>query len=207
MNSQAHVRNVRMTTFEDVVRARETIHNSIKKTPLVRSEFLSDLSSGDFYLKLENLQVTNSFKIRGALNRILNLSDEEKKRGIVTASAGNHAQAVAIGAVKLNLAAKIVIPTTTPKVKVEKIKRHKADLILFGNTYDETENEAIKIANEQGLTYIPAYNDDLVIAGQGTIALEILEDLPNVEMIIVPVGGGGLISGISMTAKTAKATI
>lgn len=193
-----------MISLQDIKDARETIGKLVKKTPLIHSKFLSNFCSGEVYLKLENLQVTNSFKIRGALNRMLRLNAEERKCGVITASAGNHAQAVAIGAEMLNLPAKIIVPKSTPKIKINKIKKHNIELILYGDIYDEAEQKAIELAKEEGLTYISPYNDKFVIAGQGTIGLEILEDLPSADTVIVPVGGGGLISGISIAVKSIK---
>jgi threonine dehydratase len=173
----------------------------------VRSQYLSDLCGSDAYLKLENLQVTNSFKIRGALNRMMSLTAEEKARGVVAASSGNHAQAVAIGAEKLNLSATVVVPETTPKIKVEKIRKHKVELILHGAMYDYAEQYARKLAREKGATFVSSYNDPLVVAGQGTVGLEILEDLPTVDSIIVPVGGGSVLSGVAVAAKSIKPDI
>ncbi len=196
-----------MINLQDIKDAGETIRNLVKRTPLMRSQFLSNFCGGEAYLKLENLQITNSFKIRGALNKMLHLSTEEMKRGVVTASAGNHAQAVAIGAEKLNLSAKIVVPRSTPKVKIDKIRKYDVELILYGDFYDEAEQKAMDLAKKDGLTYISPYNDRLVIAGQGTIGLEILEDLPSVDTVIVPVGGGGLISGISIAVKSVKSSV
>jgi threonine dehydratase len=196
-----------MISLRDIEDARETIRNLVKRTPLVYSQFLSNFCGGEVHLKLENLQITSSFKIRGALNKMLHLSAEEKRRGIVTASAGNHAQAVAIGAEKLNLSVKIVVPRDTPKVKIDRIRKRNVELILYGDIYDEAEQKAIDLARKDGLTYISPYNDELVIAGQGTIGLEILEDLPTVDTAIVPVGGGGLISGISVAVKSIKPSV
>lgn len=190
--------------LEKIHHARESIAHLVERTPLVRSQFLSDFCSGEVYLKLENLQITNSFKIRGALNKMLNLTPEEMRRGVVTASAGNHAQGVAIGAQRLNIHAKILVPRNTPKVKIDKIKKYRVELVLYGEIYDEAERRAMEIARNEGLTYISPYNDEMIIAGQGTIGLEILEDLQGVDTIIVPVGGGGLISGISIAAKQTK---
>ena len=189
---------------QDIDDARRLIEGEVKKTPLLRSSFLSDLCQGEVYLKLENLQVTNSFKIRGALNRMKRLSPESVRRGVVTASAGNHAQAVAICAERLNSPAIVVVPVTTPKIKIEKIRQHKVELILHGEGYDAAEQFARQLAKERSLTFISAYNDASVVAGQGTIGLEILEDLPNVESIIVPIGGGGLIAGIATAAKNVR---
>ena len=196
-----------MIRLQDIEDARETIGNLVKRTPLVRSQFLSDFCGGEVYLKLENLQITSSFKIRGALNKMLHLSAEEMRRGVVTASAGNHAQAVAIGAEKLNLSVKIVVPRSTPKVKIDKIGKYNVELILHGDFYDEAEQKAIDLARKEGLTYISPYNDRLVVAGQGTVVLEILEDLPTVDMVMVPVGGGGLISGISVAVKSIEPSV
>lgn len=173
----------------------------------MHSQFLSNFCDGEVYLKLENLQTTNSFKIRGALNKMLHLSAEEMKRGVVTASAGNHAQAVAIGAEKLNLSARIVIPRNTPKIKIDKIRKHHVELILHGDVYDEAEQKAIDLSRKDGLTYISPYNDRLVIAGQGTIGLEVHEDLPTVDTVVVPVGGGGLISGIGVAVKSIEPSV
>jgi threonine dehydratase len=190
--------------LKDILDARETIGGSVNRTPLVHSRFFSDFCDGDVYLKLENLQITSSFKIRGALNKMLHLTNEEMSRGVVTASAGNHAQAVAIGAEKLKLHAKIVVPKTTPTIKINKIRQHNVELILHGDIYDEAEKKAIDLAKKEGMVYVSPYNDKLVIAGQGTIGLEILDELPNVNTIIVPVGSGGLISGIALAVKKSK---
>jgi len=196
-----------MVDLQDIRNAREAIGIFVKQTPLAHSHFFSDLCRGEVYLKLENLQVTNSFKIRGALNRMLHLSAEEKSRGIITASAGNHAQAVAFAAQKLNFSAKIVLPKNTPKIKIDKIKRYNVELILYGDIYDEAEEKAKELAKKERLKYISPYNDELIIAGHGTIGLEILETLPNVDVVIVPVGGGGLISGISIAIKSIKPSV
>jgi threonine dehydratase len=196
-----------MINLQDIYAANELIGDLVKRTPVTRSNFLSECCNGSVSLKLENQQITNSFKIRGALNKMLRLSYDEMKRGVVTASAGNHAQAVAISAERLDLYAKIVLPKNASKIKIARLKEHDVDLLLYGNFYDEAEQKAIDIANKAGLTYISPYNDNLVIAGQGTIGLEILEDLPSVDTIIVPVGGGGLISGISIAIKSLKPSV
>jgi threonine dehydratase len=196
-----------MMSSREVLDARASISDSVVRTPLVYSKFLSETCGGRVYLKLENVQVTNSFKIRGALNKMLHLTEEEMRCGVVTASAGNHAQAVAIGAEKLKLPVKIVVPETAPAIKIQKIRKHKVEPILHGGVYDEAEKYAIELAKREGMTYLSAYNDRFVIAGQGTVGLEILEDLPTVSTIIVPVGGGGLISGISLAVKSSKADV
>jgi threonine dehydratase len=196
-----------MISLQAIRDARKAIALFVKSTPLVRSQFLSNLCGGDVFLKLENLQVTNSFKIRGAFNKLLHLSVEEKTMGIVTASAGNHGQAVAFAAQKLNYPARIVVPRTTPKIKIDGIKKYGADLVLFGDIYDEAEQKAKDLARKDGLVFVSPYNDELIIAGHGTIGLEVIEALPNVDTVIVPVGGGGLISGISIALKSIKPNV
>jgi threonine dehydratase len=197
----------KMVTLKNIQQAQKTIAPYAKPTPLTRSKFLSELCSDDVFLKLENQQVTHSFKIRGVINKLLNLSPEEKARGVVTASAGNHGQAVAFGAQKLGFSAKIVVPTNTPKIKVDGIKQYGADLLLLGETYSEAEKKAKEIATQEGCFYISPYNDELIVAGHGTVGLEILKALPNVDAVIVPVGGGGLISGISIAIKSQKPNV
>ena len=196
-----------MISLQAIRDARKAIAPFVKSTPLVRSQFLSNLCGGDVFLKIENLQVTNSFKIRGAFNKLLHLSVEEKTKGIVTASAGNHGQAVAFAAQKLNYPARIVVPRTTPKIKIDGIKKYGADLVLFGDIYDEAEQKAKDLARKDGLVFVSPYNDELIIAGHGTIGLEIIEALTNVDTVIVPVGGGGLISGISIAIKSIKPNV
>lgn len=193
--------------INDIKKAHQTIQPHIKKTPLKHSNFFSKLCKCNIFLKLENQQITNSFKIRGALNKMLQLSKKEKDKGVVTASAGNHGQAVGVGAEKLNLLAKIFVPKSTPQKKIEKIRICDAELLICGNSFKETENKAISYAKDNNMTYISPYNDELVIAGQGTLALEILQDLPKADIILVPVGGGGLISGISFAVKSKNSKI
>ncbi len=190
-----------MLTLQDIKTAREIISNGVNKTPLIHSNYLSSYCGGSVYLKLENQQITNSFKIRGALNRMSKLSPDERRRGVVTASSGNHAQAVARVAELLNISAKIFVPENTSQTKLDKIKKYNAEIVLYGD-YDEVETKAREVAAKEELTYISPYNDAGIIAGQGTVGLEILEDLPKVDTIIVAVGGGGLISGIAIAAKT-----
>jgi threonine dehydratase len=197
---------IAVISLRDIQNARKAIVPFVKCTPLVRSQFLSKLCDGNVLLKLENLQITNAFKIRGALNRLLHLSMEERG-GIITASAGNHGQAVAYAAQKLNFYARIVVPKTTPKIKIDGIKKYGADLVLFGDTYDEAEQKAKELARKDGCAYISPYDDELIIAGHGTIGLEIIEAFPNVDAVIVPVGGGGLISGISIAIKSIKPSV
>ncbi|MGY5874149.1 MAG: threonine/serine dehydratase [Candidatus Thorarchaeota archaeon] len=187
-------------TLEAVLEAEKAIRGYVKRTPLIRSDFLSAKCEGDVFLKFENQQHTNSFKFRGALNRLSHLSADEKTRGVVTASSGNHAQAMARAAQELGIPATIVVPLGVSKVKLEKIQKYDVEVIQEGG-FDEVEPHARALAKERGQTYISPYNDYGVMAGQGTIGLEIFEVLGDVDSIIVPVGGGGLISGISVAAK------
>ena len=196
-----------MVTLETIQKARKDIAAFVKQTPLCRSDFLSNLCSGDVYLKLENLQITNSFKPRGAVNKLLHLTAEEKKLGIITASAGNHGQAVAYAAQKLGLPAKIVVPESTPHVKINGIRKYGADLVLFGDSYDEAEKKAKDLAGKDGCAYISPYDDELIISGHGTVGLEIVEACPDVDVVVVPVGGGGLVSGISIAVKSLKPNV
>lgn len=195
-----------MLTLQDIKAAREIISTGVKKTPLIHSQYLSSYCGGLVYLKLENQQITNSFKIRGALNRMSKLSPDERSRGVVTASSGNHAQAVARVAELMNISARIFVPKNTSKTKLEKINKYNVEIMLYGD-YDEVETKAREVAAKEELTYVSPYNDEGIIAGQGTVGLEILEDLPNVEIIIVAVGGGGLISGIAIAAKSINPNI
>jgi threonine dehydratase len=190
--------------LKNIQEARKAITPFIKRTPLVRSQFLSTSCGCGLFLKLENLQITNSFKPRGVFNKLLHLSADEKSNGIITASAGNHGEAVAFAAQKLNCYARMVVPITTPKVKIDGIRKYGADLVLFGENYDEAEHKAKELARKDGCTYVSPYNDELIIAGHGTIGLEIIEALPDVETVVVPLGGGGLISGISIAVKSIK---
>jgi threonine dehydratase len=195
-----------MVTLQDIQKAQKNIAPYAKVTPLYRSEFLSTLCAADIYLKLDNLQPTHSFKIRGVMNKLLNLTAEQKKQGVVTASAGNHGQAVAFGAKEIGFSAKVVVPTNTPLVKVEGIRRFGADLLLFGANYPEAEAKAKELAQQEGRLYISPYNDEFIVAGHGTAGLEIVQEMPKVDVVVVPVGGGGLISGISIAFKSLKPT-
>lgn len=186
--------------LEGIRKAYQKIREFVRKTPLIYSSYFSELCSGNIYLKLENLQLTNAFKIRGALNRMLNLSTEQKTQGIITASSGNHAQGIALASRHLKIPAKIVIPKNISEVKLNKIKQYDVTIIQEGD-FDEIELKARAISSQEGLIYISPYNDLNIIEGQGTIALEIYEELEDVDMIIVPIGGGGLISGIAFTIK------
>jgi len=181
--------------------ARERLGTVIEKTKLIHSNIFSDESGNDVYIKPENLQRTGAFKIRGAYNKIAKLTEEEKKRGVIAASAGNHAQGVALAAQKLGIKAVIVMPKHTPLIKVEATRRYGAEVILIGEVYDEAYEYAKKLQEKEGYTFVHPFNDEDVIEGQGTIALEVLEELPDADIILVPIGGGGLISGIASAAK------
>ena len=190
-----------MLGLREIYEARRRLRGRLRVTPMERSHFLEGLCGGEVYLKLENLQVTGSFKVRGALNKMLTLSRDELGRGVVTASSGNHAQGVGYAAGMLGVEATVVVPRNTPKVKVEAIRRHGVRLIVHGDEYIEAERYARAIERGEGKTFISPYNDPEVIAGQGTIGLEMLEEVPDLDLIIVPVGGGGLISGIGCAVK------
>ena len=188
-------------TLDAFKTARNTLHGVLRPTPLIHSPYLSKLCGNNVYLKPENMQVTGAYKIRGAYYKISTLSEEEKARGLVTASAGNHAQGVAYAATAAGVKATIVMPTSTPLVKVNNTKDYGGNVILHGEVFDDAAELAAKIAEEQGLTYVHPFNDPVLATGQGTIAYEIFQDLPDVDTILVPVGGGGLISGISTLTK------
>lgn len=186
---------------KDVDRAAQTIKGSIVETPFLHSITLSAIAGAEVYLKFENLQFTGAFKERGALNRMANLSDAEKTRGVIAMSAGNHAQAVAYHAQKMGIPATIVMPAHTPFVKVTGTERLGAKVVLVGDTLVQSQEHAEKLSRDENLVFIHPYNDPLVIAGQGTIALEMLDRVPDLDTMIVPVGGGGLIGGMAVAAK------
>lgn len=190
-----------MMTLEDFKAARSVLAPVINHTELVYSPAFSKATGNNVYLKPENMQITGAYKLRGAYFKISTLSEEEKARGLVTASAGNHAQGVAYAAQAAGVEATIVMPTTTPLVKVNNTKDLGAKVILHGETFDDAAAEAQRLVAEQGLTYIPPFNDLAVATGQGTIAYEIFQDLPDVDYILVPIGGGGLAAGVSTLAK------
>ena len=185
----------------DLYAARNRIGHLIRDTPLEFSQFLSDMCGGEAWLKLENQQLNGSFKARGALNKILQLSDEERSRGIVTASSGNHAQGVGYAARMLGIDANIVVPGNTPSVKIEAIRSFGVELVIHGEEYMDAERLAREMEKEKGMTFVSPYNDLEVIAGQGTIGLEMMETMPDLETVLVPVGGGGLISGVGRALK------
>ena len=190
-----------MHKLYDFMEARERLNTVITKTKLIYSNIFSNETGNDVYIKPENLQRTGAFKIRGAYNKIAKLTEEEKKRGVIAASAGNHAQGVALAAQKLGIKAVIVMPKHTPLIKVEATRRYGAEVILTGEVYDEAYEYAKKLQEKEGYTFVHPFDDEDVIEGQGTIALEVLDELPDADIILVPIGGGGLISGIASAAK------
>lgn len=191
-------------TLADVIAARGRLRNSIYYSPCPHSQMLSALTGQQVYLKLENLQMTGSFKERGALNRIAVLTTEQASRGVIAASAGNHAQGVAYHATERGIRALIVMPQTTPLVKVTATREFGAEVLLHGANYDEAFAEAMRLRDEQGLTFIHPFDDPQVMAGQGTIGLELLEQVPQLEAVVVPIGGGGLIAGIACAIKESR---
>jgi threonine dehydratase len=190
--------------LEDIEKAAGVIAGFVKQTSCERSHTLSDITGASIWLKFENLQFTATFKERGALNRLSALSADERRRGVIAASAGNHAQGVAYHAARLAIPATIFMPIGTPTVKIENTRRHGATVMEGGSTLEEAAALATDNGREHGLTYIPPYDDPLIIAGQGTIGLEMLAAVPDLDVLIVPIGGGGLISGIAVAAKALK---
>ena len=188
-------------TLDTFAEASEKVKEVILETKLVYSNYLSDLTGNKVYLKPENMQFTGAYKVRGAYYKISTLSDEERARGLITASAGNHAQGVAYAAKCYGCKATIVMPTTTPLIKVNRTKSYGAEVVLHGDVYDEACAYALELAAEKGYTFIHPFDDLAVATGQGTIAMEIFKELPLVEYILVPIGGGGLATGVSTLAK------
>lgn len=190
-----------MMTLEKFEEASEKVKEVVLSTNLIYSEYFSEKTGNKVYFKPENMQYTGAYKVRGAYYKISTLSDEERKKGLITASAGNHAQGVAYAAKIYGVPATIVMPTTTPLIKVNRTKSYGARVILYGNVYDESCQYALKLAKEQGLTFVHPFNDETVATGQGTIAMEIFKELPTVDIILVPIGGGGLAAGVSTLVK------
>jgi threonine dehydratase len=190
-----------MVTLPDIKAALGRIRGSIYLSPCARSETFSQATGSHVYLKLDNLQRTGAFKERGALNKLLTLSSEERAHGVIAASAGNHAQGVAYHAGLHGIRAQICMPLTTPLIKVSATKAYGADVVLHGANYDEVYEEAVRRSSCDGLTLIHAFDDDAIIAGQGTLGLELLQQHPDIETVIVPIGGGGLISGVACALK------
>ena len=191
-------------TLENVKTAYDAIKDSTIRTPTVKAARLSLHLGIDLYLKLENLQHTNAFKARGALNKLLTLSDEQKKNGVIACSAGNHAQGVAYHATRLGIPSTIIMPEGTPFNKIQRTEDFGAKVILHGKSFDESVQFTMDMAKEKNYTFIHPFDDEIVVAGQGTIALEMLEQVPDLDVIVVPIGGGGLIAGIATAAKGVK---
>lgn len=190
-----------MMTLEKFEEAVERVKEVTLKTNLIYSDYFSDITGNKVFLKPENMQFTGAYKVRGAYYKISTLTLEERNKGLITASAGNHAQGVAYAAKKFNIKATIVMPTTTPWIKVNRTRGYGAEVILYGEVYDEACEYAYKLADEFGYTFIHPFNDEVLSTGQGTIAMEIFKELPTVDIILVPIGGGGLAAGISTLAK------
>lgn len=191
-------------TLKMIQEAKEGLKGIARKTDLTFSRTFSEISGMNVYLKPENRQKTGAFKVRGAFNKIANLTEEEKSRGVIASSAGNHAQGVALAASTYGIKATICMPETAPMAKVSATKGYGAEVIQHGCVYDDCYCKAVEVQKETGATFVHPFNDPYVIAGQGTVGLEILEDLPNVDAIIVPIGGGGVIAGIAVAAKSIK---
>ncbi|MFZ4689675.1 MAG: threonine ammonia-lyase [Polymorphobacter sp.] len=194
-------------SLADVEMAARAIDGAVIKTPCLRSQTLSDLTGADVWLKFENLQFTAAYKERGALNKLLSLTAEERARGVIAASAGNHAQGLAYGAKRLGIPATIVMPRFTPVVKVQQTEGHGANVVLFGEKFEDAAAHAHELAAKRGFVFVHPFDDPLVMAGQGTVGLEMLDAVPDLDTLVVPIGGGGLISGIATVAKARNPNI
>ena len=190
-----------MLTLEKFKQASAIVKEATLPTKLVYSEYLSKQTGADVYLKPENMQYTGAYKVRGAYYKISTMSEEDRKKGLVTASAGNHAQGVAYAAKKFGCKATVVMPTVTPLIKVNRTKSYGAEVVLHGDVYDDACAYAMKLAEEEGYTFVHPFDDLDVATGQGSIAMEIFEELPDVDYILAPIGGGGLITGVSTLTK------
>ena len=188
--------------FEQIKAAAERLQGHIERTPMRPSRTLSEITGAEVWIKFENLQFTAAYKERGALNKLLQLTEAERKRGVIAASAGNHAQGLAYHGARLGIPVTIVMPRTTPMVKVEHTRGFGAEVVVDGDTYDEAGQIAVRLCAERGMTFVHPFNDPDVIAGQGTIALEMFDKVPDLEVLPVPIGGGGLIAGVATVAKT-----
>ena len=190
--------------FDDVKAAHDRIKDRVVHTPTLKSITLSEMSGAEVFLKFENLQFTAAYKERGALNALLLMDESKRKAGVIAASAGNHAQGLAYNAKNLDIPATIVMPSTTPMVKVEQTRGHGAEIVIFGSNYDEAYAHAMLLSAQRGLTYIHAFDDPRVAAGQGTVAIEMLEAIPDLDRLIIQIGGGGLFSGMATAAAAIK---
>lgn len=196
-----------MVTFADVQAAREAIRGSTIHTPLVKAVRLSKQLGIELFLKLENLQHTNAFKARGALNKLLTLDEAQRKNGVIACSAGNHAQGVAYHATRLGIPSTIVMPIATPFNKIQRTEDFGAKVVIYGKTFDEGVGETMRLAEENNYTFIHPFADPAVIAGQGTLGMEMMEDMPDLDTIVVPIGGGGMISGVATAVKAMKPSV
>ena len=194
-------------TIDDIRAAAERVKGAVIRTPMLVSRTLSEIIGAEVWLKFENLQFTAAYKERGALNKLLQLTDEERSKGVIAASAGNHAQAVAYHAKRLGIPAVIVMPESTPTVKVTQTEGHGAQVVLYGRIVDDAFARARELALENGYTFVHAFDDPKVIAGAGTVGLEMLEEAPDLDTIVVPIGGGGLMSGVAIAARALKPEI
>lgn len=194
-------------TIDDIRAAAKRIEGAVVRTPMLMSRALSDIIGAEVWLKFENLQLTSAYKERGALNKLLQLTQEERARGVIAASAGNHSQAVAYHATRLGIPATIVMPKSTPSMKVTKTQGYGAKVVLHGGVFDEAYAKARELAVENGYVFVHPFDDPWIIAGAGTVGLEMLEDAPGLDTIIVPIGGGGLMSGVSIAARAIKPEI
>src|SRR3954465_1405695 len=199
--------SVQPPTIDDIRAARERIDGNVVRTPMLVSQTLSEIIGAEIWLKFENLQFTAAYKERGALNKLLQLTAEERARGVIAASAGNHAQAVAYHAKRLGIPATIVMPESTPTVKVTQTAGHGATVVLYGKIVDDAFTKARELALENGYVFIHAFDDPQIIAGAGTVGLEMLEDAPELDTIVIPIGGGGLMSGVAIAAHAIKRDI
>ena len=196
--------SIQPPTIDDIRAAAERIDGAVVRTPMMHSRTLSEIIGAEVWLKFENLQFTAAYKERGALNKLLQLSEEECARGVIAASAGNHAQAVAYHAKRLGIPAVIVMPEPTPSVKVIQTEGHGAEVVLHGDMFDDAYAKARELALEKGYVFVHPFDDAQIIAGAGTVGLELLEDAPDLDIIVVPIGGGGLMSGVSIAARALK---
>jgi threonine dehydratase len=194
-------------TIDDIRAAAKRIEGAVVRTPMLMSRTLSEMIGAEVWLKFENLQFTSAYKERGALNKLLQLSEEERARGVIAASAGNHSQAVAYHAKRLGIPATIVMPEPTPTVKVTQTESHGATVVLYGDMFDDAYAKARELAMEKGFVFVHPFDDPQIIAGAGTVALEMLEDAPDLDTLVVPIGGGGLMSGVSIAARAVKPDI
>jgi len=193
--------------FSDILQARQNLHGIIREPPFEKSAVLNDRTNMEVYLKAECLQRTGSFKLRGAYHKIASLSSEEKTKGIVTSSAGNHAQGIGFAATRFNIPGRIYVPEIIPQNKLEAIQRYKVEVVIEGKLYDEAHAAAVADAKKSGRVFIPAFDDSLIMAGHGTLGLEMLEEISDLDALIVPVGGGGMIAGVATAAKTINPAI